>query len=110
ELQHHGSFGSAHTGVTVIPAIQALGEKLGSSGRDVIVAMVTGYEVQGRLGAVLFDPVFRRHFHPQSLFGVFSAAAAAGKLLDLDETQLAHAFAIAGSHASGTMEYDQAGG
>jgi len=110
ELQHHGSFGSAHTGVIIVPAVQALGEKLGSSGREIIAAMVAGYEVQGRLGAALFKAVFKRHFHPQGVFGVFSAAAAAGKLLGLDEEQQAHAFAIAGSHASSILEYDQAGG
>ncbi len=110
ELQHHGSFGSAHTGVIVVPTVQALGEKLGSTGRDVITAMVAGYEVQGRLGLELFEHANRRHFHPQGLLGVFSSAAAAGKLLGLDEEQQAHAFAIAGSHASSILEYDQTGG
>jgi 2-methylcitrate dehydratase PrpD len=110
ELQHHGSFGSAHPGVIVIPTVQALGELTGASGRDLVTAMVAGYEVQGRLGQALFDAVFKRHFHPQGLLGVFSAAAAAGRLLGLNETQLAHAFAIAGSHASSILEYDQAGG
>ena len=110
ELQHHGSFGSAHTGVIIVPTIQALGEKLGATGREVIAAMVAGYEVQGRLGQSLFKPAFQRHFHPQGLLGVFSSAASAGKLLGLDEEQQAHAFAIAGSHASSILEYDQAGG
>jgi 2-methylcitrate dehydratase PrpD len=110
ELQHHGTFGSAHTGVVVVPTVQALGEQLGSSGREIVAAMVAGYEVQGRLGAALFKPVFKRHFHPQGVFGVFSAAAAAGKLLGLNEEQQTHAFAIAGSHASTILEYDQAGG
>jgi 2-methylcitrate dehydratase PrpD len=110
ELQHHGSFGSAHTGVIVIPVIQALGEMLGSSGRELITAMAAGYEVQGRLGAALFQPASKRHFHPQGVLGVFSAAAATGKLLGLDAGQMTHAFAIAGSHASSILEYDQAGG
>ena len=110
ELQHHGSYGSAHTGVTVIPTVQALAEQLGSSGRDVITAMAAGYEVQGRLGAPLFVPLFKRFFHPQGVLGVFSAAAAAGHLLKLSAEQQAHAFAIAGSSASTVLEYDQAGG
>lgn len=110
ELQHHGTYGSAHTGVIVIPTIQALAEKLGASGRDMITAMVAGYEVQGRLGAALFHAASKRHFHPQGLLGVFSAAATAGKLLKLDVEQQTHAFAIAGSHASSILEYDQAGG
>jgi 2-methylcitrate dehydratase PrpD len=41
---------------------------------------------------------------------VFIAAAAAGKILRLDPAQMTHALAIAGSHAGGTMEYDQSGG
>jgi len=110
ELQHHGSFGSAHTGVIVVPTVQALGEMLDIDGKQIIVAMAAGYEVQGRLGAALFKPVFKRHFHPQGVFGPFSAAAAAGRLLGLDEERIAHAFAIAGSHASAILEYDQAGG
>ena len=110
ELQHHGTYGSAHSGVIVIPTVQALAEKLGTSGRDIITAMVAGYEVQGRLGAVLFHAAGKRHFHPQGLLGVFSAAASAGKLLGLDVEQQTHAFAIAGSHASTILEYDQAGG
>src|SRR5581483_7746480 len=42
--------------------------------------------------------------------GVFIAAAMAGKLLGLDVEKMTNALAIAGSHASGTMEYDQSGG
>ena len=110
ELQHHGTWGSAHTGVNIVPTVQALGEQLGSSGRDIITAMAAGYEVQGRVGISVFQQAFERNFHPQPLLGVFSCAAAAGKLLGLSEAQQAHAFAIAGSHASGILEYDQAGG
>jgi 2-methylcitrate dehydratase PrpD len=110
ELQHHGSYGSAHPGVTVIPVVQALGEQLGSSGREMMAAMTAGYEVQGRIGAFLFTSLFKHHFHPQGVLGVFSAAAAAGKLLGLDEERRAHAFAIAGSHSSAILEYDQTGG
>jgi 2-methylcitrate dehydratase PrpD len=110
ELQHHGPLGSAHVGVVVGPAVQALGEKLGSSGRDIITAMVAGYEVQGRLGVPSFEAMSEHHFHPQGVLGVFGAAAAAGKLLGLNAEQQAHAFAIAGSHASTVLEYDQSGG
>src|SRR3990172_1162894 len=110
ELQHHGTWGSAHTGVIINPTILALGEQLGSTGRQIIAAMVAGYEVQGRVGLAVFQPAFERNFHPQPLLGVFSAAASAGKLLGLNAEQQAHAFAIAGSHASGILEYDQAGG
>jgi 2-methylcitrate dehydratase PrpD len=117
ELQHHGSPESAHVGVIVVPVVQALGELLGASGKDMITAMVAGYEAQGRLGAAIYQPEFprhhnskERHFHLQGMMAVFGATAAAGKLLGLNEDQQAHAFGIAGSHASGLLEYDEAGG
>lgn len=117
ELQHHGSPDSAHVGVIVVPVVQALGEVLGASGRDIITAMVAGYEAQGRVGEAIFTPEFprhylskERHFHLQGMLGVFGATAAAGKLLGLSEEQLTHAFAIAANLASGLLEYDSAGG
>jgi 2-methylcitrate dehydratase PrpD len=61
--------------VRLAPVVQALGEQLGSNGRDLIVAMAAGYEIQGRLGKVLFTELFKRHFHPQGVLGVFSAAS-----------------------------------
>ncbi len=117
ELQHHGAAGSAHVGVIVVPVVQALGEQLGASGKDIITAMVAGYEAQGRVGMAISSDEFQdnfkptgRHFHLQGMVGVFGATAAAGKLLALDAEQQAHAFAIAANHACGLLEYDQAGG
>jgi 2-methylcitrate dehydratase PrpD len=54
--------------------------------------------------------LMRRGYHAQGVVGVFIAAAAAAKLLRLNTEKMTHALAIAGSHASGTMEYDQSGG
>jgi 2-methylcitrate dehydratase PrpD len=42
--------------------------------------------------------------------GVFGAAATAAHLLGLGQDQAAHAIAIAGAEASGTLEYDRSGG
>ena len=117
ELQHHGSPGSAHTGVIVVPVVQALGEQLGASGKDIITAMVAGYEAQGQVGAALFKPEFQRHYNPkerhfhlQGMMAPFGAVAAAGKLLGLNQEQQVHAFAIAANLASGVLEYDEGGG
>jgi 2-methylcitrate dehydratase PrpD len=51
-----------------------------------------------------------RGFHSTSVYGPFGAAAASGRLLNLDKTVMTHALGIAGSHCSGTTEYDQTGG
>jgi 2-methylcitrate dehydratase PrpD len=117
ELQHHGSPGSAHTGAIVGPVIQALGELYDSSGKEIITAMVAGYEAQGQVGAALYQPQYHRHhnprerhFHLQGMMAPFSAAAAAGKLMGLNEEEQTHAFAIAANLASGVLEYDEGGG
>jgi 2-methylcitrate dehydratase PrpD len=90
--------------------ILALAQKQRVSGQELITAMIAGYEVGWRVGRALLPELMRRGYHAQSAIGVFIAAAAAGKILRLDAAQMTHALAIAGSHASGTMEYDQSGG
>ncbi|QEH76840.1 MmgE/PrpD family protein [Sphingomonas sp. C8-2] len=103
-------FDCGHPGVCVIPAALALAERTDASGRDLLVAIVAGYQ------AMVWSqgPVNRRTldigWHGMKIGGVFGAAAATAKLLGLTAEQTANALAIAGSDASGTMEYDQSGG
>ena len=48
---------------------------------------------------------YARGFHPTGVAGVFGAASAAAHLLDLDVDQRARALGIAGTMASGSLEY-----
>jgi 2-methylcitrate dehydratase PrpD len=102
--------GGGHPGAASVPIILALAQKLRVSGAELMTAMVAAYEVGWRVGRALLPELMRRGYHPQSTVGVFIAAAAAGKILRLSPAQMTHALAIAGSHSSGTMEYDQSGG
>lgn len=105
------AYGSAgHIGTATIPAALAVAEREGASGRDVLVAVIAGYEIMYRLIASVAPHNTTRGFHSQSIGGTFAAAAAAGKLLGLNAEAMMHALAIAGSHSSGTTEYDQSGG
>ena len=100
-----------HPGAVVIPAALALAEDLNCSGRDLLEAIVVGYEAMGRAG-IAVGPASHMlaGFHPTSMSGVFGAAAAAGRLLNFSATELNHAFGIASSLASGTMEFAASGG
>lgn len=81
-----------------------LAEWLGiASGRDLIAALVAGYEAGLRVGIAGDGNVFWRGFHSAAVCGVFAAAATASSLLKLDAEQTRHAFGIAGSQASGLM-------
>jgi len=65
--------------------------------------MTAGYEVGARVGNAATMSLFFRGFHPQGTSGVFSAAAAAARMLDLDASRFQHALGIAGSQAGGLM-------
>jgi 2-methylcitrate dehydratase PrpD len=94
----------------VIPAALAIGEELGSSLKEVIIAMVAGYEVYTRIGVLAAPDLLRRGFHPHAVLSNFGAAAVAAKLRGFDAQTTLHALAIALSHASGTTEYTSTGG
>ena len=100
-----------HPGAVVVPAALAVAEELGASGLAFLEAVVVGYEAMGRAGLAV-GPVSHMlaGFHPTSMSGVFGAAAAAAHLRGLDAAQLNHAFGIAASLASGTMEFASSGG
>ena len=110
ELDDYYDQGGGHPGAATVPVVLALAQKQRVTGEELITAMVAGYEVGWRVGRALLPELMRRGYHAQSTVGVFIAAAAAGKILRLDPIQMTHALAIAGSHAGGTMEYDQSGG
>jgi 2-methylcitrate dehydratase PrpD len=110
ELDDYYDQGGGHPGAASVPVAMALAEKTCVSGQNFLTAMAAGYEIGWRVGRGLLPEMMRRGYHAQGVVGVFIAAATAGKLLQLDPERLTHALAIAGSHASGTMEYDQSGG
>ncbi len=101
----------SHPGAVVVPAALALSEQLDSSGHDLLEAIVIGYEAMGRAG-IAVGPASHMlaGFHPTSMSGVFGAAAAAGRLLGFDADRLNHAFGLAASMSSGTMEFASSGG
>ena len=100
-----------HPGAVVVPAALAVAEDLHASGQDFLEAVVVGYEAMARAGLAV-GPVSHMlaGFHPTSMSGVFGAAAAAAHLRGLDSARFNHAFGIAASLASGTMEFASSGG
>jgi 2-methylcitrate dehydratase PrpD len=105
EADHADPVG-VHPGGNAFPALIAMAERLHSSGKSFLTAMILGYEVIVRIGEAATRSVEdSRGFHTPSTNGPFGAAAAVGKLLGLDETGLANALGIAGSHCSGVIEF-----
>jgi 2-methylcitrate dehydratase PrpD len=94
-----------HTGACCAPAALAAGEARHASGVEVLAALVAGVEVMAAVGRACPGAFHRRGFHPTALCGAFGAAAAAGRLLGLTPGELATAFGLCGSQASGIIEY-----
>ena len=97
---------SAHPEVVIFPAALAASELSDCGGKRFIEAVIAGYEVMTRLGKALNPSShYARGFHPTGTCGVFGAAAAASKILELDQEQTINSLGIAGSQAAGSMEF-----
>jgi 2-methylcitrate dehydratase PrpD len=99
------SFG--HDGLFVIPPAMAIAESVGASGRDLILAMVVGFEISSRLAraarwhTITSEEVRKAISNPpkdKNAHSAFGGAAAAGKLLKLDRERMLHALGIVGRH------------
>lgn len=86
-----------HAGVTTIPAAMAVGEWIAASGRDLIAAVVAGYEVAGAMGRMVVEGEGRHKLHGPGFMGAVGAATAAARLLGLQEKGLAAAISMAAS-------------
>jgi 2-methylcitrate dehydratase PrpD len=97
-----------HPGSVILPVSLGIAEMRHRSGRDLINAVVLGYDVMCRINKA-FDRAWmgKRGLHAGSLCAVFGAAAAASRLLGANATQVRHALALAGTQASGINTWRQ---
>jgi 2-methylcitrate dehydratase PrpD len=94
---------SLHPGLVVVPAALAMAEAHGASGRQLLTALVAGYEVVARVARAA-GPSHYAHWHTTATCGTFGAAAAAGSLLRLDAEAMTMALGLAGTQAAGLWE------
>lgn len=94
-----------HTATVVVPTVLALAEEYGVSGQRAFAAMAGGIEVMCRMGLIAGTNIHKSGFHPTAVIGAMGAAAAAGVAMGLERRSLVHAFGLAGSMASGIIEY-----
>jgi 2-methylcitrate dehydratase PrpD len=93
-----------HPSGPVAAAILALAERRPVRGEDFLHAFVLGVEVECRIGNSVYPEHYDAGWHITGTAGVFGAAAAAGRLLGLDERQMVWALGIAATQASGLRE------
>lgn len=93
-----------HPAGPVASAILALGERQNTSGEDFMHAFILGVEVECRIGKAVYPSHYERGFHITGTAGVFGGAAAAGKLLGLNEQQMVWALGIAATQSAGLKD------
>jgi len=99
---HNGSV--FHPATVVFPPALATAQALGKSGRELLAAVVAGYEVGIRIGEFLGRTHYKV-FHTTGTAGTLAAAAATGRLLELPPERMLHAFGSAGTQAAGLWEF-----
>lgn len=90
-----------HPSAPILPALFALADDLGASGRDFIAAYVAGFETECKISMGVNFYQYTRGWHPTTTIGVFGATAACARLLRLSDAQTATALSIAASLAAG---------
>lgn len=100
---------AGHVGVVVNPTGLAVAQEQNANGAELLAALCAGYEVALRIGRDHTTDLSARGFRSTPTYGVFGAAAAAGRLLGLDADQMTHALALAANMPGGLREYSESG-
>lgn len=93
-----------HPTAPVLPAVLALAERDGSTGRDLLIAYLVGVEVATKVAEAINPRHYEEGFHSTGTVGAVGSAAAAARLLGLDQEQTAMCLAIGASQAGGLRE------
>lgn len=93
-----------HPSGPVASAILALAERAPVKGDAFLHAFILGVEAECRIGNAVYPSHYDVGWHITATAGVFGAAAAAGRLLGLNEQQMVWALGIAATQSSGLRE------
>ncbi|MBX9761405.1 MAG: MmgE/PrpD family protein [Beijerinckiaceae bacterium] len=97
--------GPVHAGAVIVPAVLAAAEHRGLDGHAVMKGLAVGVEVMCRMSLVTPQAMHKACFHPTAVIGGLAASAAVGAAIGLKGEGIARAMGIAGSLASGIIEY-----
>ena len=93
-----------HPTAPALPAALAVGETVGATGRDVMLAYHLGVEIECKIAEAIDPRHYQTGFHATATCGTFAAAAASAKLMKLDVETTQRALSLAGSQSAGLRE------
>jgi 2-methylcitrate dehydratase PrpD len=97
--------GPVHAGAVVVPAVLAVAERDKLEGNDALRGIAVGTELMCRASLVAPKLIHKAGFHPTAVLGAMAAAAAVATARNLNKEHFVNALGIAGSMASGIIEY-----
>jgi len=98
-----------HPGVLIVPAGLATAEGEGKTGRELLTALVAGYEVQCRCARDFIPSTPAHGFRASPVYGILGCAATTARLLGLDASGIVNAIALAASFAGSLIEGQRTG-
>lgn len=98
------SCGAAHFGTILVPLLTAMIEAGRAPLARLLPALVAGYEAGGALEKTYAGATTPGGFRSSAIYGTIAAAAAAARLLELDEPRFAAALSNAASFAGGLLQ------
>ena len=110
-LIHGADYDDTHVGAILHPSAAVvamavtLGEQTGASGRDMMTAIVAGWEIAVRLGLAAKGRFHDVGYHGSGIIAPFAAACVAGRLMNVSEDELVNALGICGSQSAALQEF-----
>ncbi len=99
-----------HPGSSLVPLALGLAQLYGKSGRDVITALVAGYDIYARLGEAVNPFMYReRGFDATGVCGAVAAAAMNAKMAGASAAVIKDAMGLASLFTGGLIEYQNDG-
>lgn len=94
-----------HATSVALPAALGMGERVGASGREMLVAYTIGVETAIRIGMASNFGFHHNGLHATGIAGHFSSALVAGRMLGLDPRRLAAAQGLVGSTCQASQQF-----
>jgi 2-methylcitrate dehydratase PrpD len=106
DYDNHHAAGVIHAGSSVVNCALAAGEETRASGKELITAVVIGYEIACRLALGLGPhSSHEMGFHPTGTCATFAGSAIIGRLRGQSAATIVNAMGLNGSQAAGSMQY-----
>lgn len=93
-----------HPTTVILPAVLALGEWVGISGKEIILSYILGYDICSKVGSGIGSAYYEAGWHSTASIGTLGATIAATKVLKLNVKQIRMAIGIAASLAGGLRQ------